>query len=160
MTNRKFLLVGLVLIVAWGCDDSSSERAAIGSAALQLSVVLDPAVPSVGDNLMRIELRGTGGEPVAGAEVGVQVRMHAMGAMPAMGGPAEVSEVGAGRYAARFELEMGGTRTVDIEATVGDGTRLRAAPAPRGHRPRCRGAPGGRAPSPRPPGSRPQDARG
>jgi Cu(I)/Ag(I) efflux system membrane fusion protein len=42
--------------------------------------------------------------------------MHAMGAMPAMGGPAQISELGGGRYRAHFELDMGGSWQVELRA--------------------------------------------
>jgi Cu(I)/Ag(I) efflux system membrane fusion protein len=52
--------------------------------------------------------------------------MHAMGAMPAMGGPAAVSEMGDGRYRADFELEMGSTWLVQIAARPPEGPVARA----------------------------------
>src|SRR5690606_897008 len=58
--------------------------------------------------------------------VSVSVRMHAMGAMPAMGGPAAVEPAGAGRWRARFGLEMGGTWVVAIEAHRPGAEPLRA----------------------------------
>src|SRR5690606_10488861 len=58
--------------------------------------------------------------------VSVSVRMHAMGAMPAMGGPAAVEPAGAGRWRARFALEMGGTWMVAIEAHRPGAAPLRA----------------------------------
>jgi Cu(I)/Ag(I) efflux system membrane fusion protein len=49
-----------------------------------------------------------------------------MGAMPAMGGPAPVRERGEGRYEAAFDLDMGGTWQVVVEARPRDGAALRA----------------------------------
>lgn len=48
--------------------------------------------------------------------------MAAMGAMPAMGGPARVTELGDGRYRADFKLGMAGTWSLEIAA----GSRVRA----------------------------------
>jgi Cu(I)/Ag(I) efflux system membrane fusion protein len=47
--------------------------------------------------------------------------MHAMGAMPPMGGVAPVHELGGGRYRADFELRMGSTWQVEVRATAGAG---------------------------------------
>jgi Cu(I)/Ag(I) efflux system membrane fusion protein len=52
--------------------------------------------------------------------------MHAMGAMPAMGGPAHVAELGDGRYQAHFELAMGGTWQVEVQAKPPSGPMARA----------------------------------
>lgn len=126
MKIRNRLLVVIALTFALGCDGSRPEPSAIRSDRLQLSVTPDPSEPRVGENVLWIELRSADGEPVAGARVAVTVRMHAMGAMPAMGGPAEVDEVGAGRHQAKFDLEMGGTWNLDVEAVTADGEGLRA----------------------------------
>src|SRR5690606_39092931 len=55
-----------------------------------------------------------------------KVFMHAMGAMPAMGGPARVEPVGPGRWRADFALEMGGTWQVEITAHRPGGETLTA----------------------------------
>jgi Cu(I)/Ag(I) efflux system membrane fusion protein len=52
--------------------------------------------------------------------------MHAMGAMPAMGGAAAVREQGDGRYRADFDLAMGGSWLVEIVAKHGVHPLLRA----------------------------------
>jgi Cu(I)/Ag(I) efflux system membrane fusion protein len=63
---------------------------------------------------------------VEGAELAVKVHMHAMGAMPAMGGPAGVTPLGDGAYRADFDLDMGGSWLVEIEARTPDGASLGA----------------------------------
>ena len=67
---------------------------------LQLSAALAPAQGRVGANEILIELRDARGEPVEGAELRVKVHMHAMGAMPAMGGAAGVTRDGRRRATA------------------------------------------------------------
>jgi Cu(I)/Ag(I) efflux system membrane fusion protein len=52
--------------------------------------------------------------------------MHAMGAMPAMGGPARVTGTGGGAYRAAFELQMGGSWLVEIDAVAPGAPPLRA----------------------------------
>jgi Cu(I)/Ag(I) efflux system membrane fusion protein len=49
-----------------------------------------------------------------------------MGAMPPMGGPAHVSELGDGRYQAHFELAMGGSWQVELRAQPKGGPMVEA----------------------------------
>jgi Cu(I)/Ag(I) efflux system membrane fusion protein len=91
-----------------------------------LEARLEPAVPRVGANRMRIHLKDGAGEPIEAAEFQVKVHMHAMGTMPPMGGPAPVRERGDGRYDAEFTLDMGGTWLVEIEGRTPAGRRTRA----------------------------------
>lgn len=65
-------------------------------------------------------------EPVEGAQVSARVHMHAMGAMPAMGGPLQVEAVRPGVYAADFELEMGGSWQVEVRAEGPQGRSVEA----------------------------------
>jgi Cu(I)/Ag(I) efflux system membrane fusion protein len=89
-------------------------------------VSVDPAVSRVGENRMRIELHDAQGRPVEGAELAVRVHMHAMGAMPPMGGPVRVTPLGGGTYQADFGLDMGGTWLVEIEARRPTGEAIAA----------------------------------
>ncbi len=105
---------GAALLLA--CRGSHSEAARVGSGAIELAASVEPRELRVGENFMRIELRDARGRPIDDAELGVKVHMHAMGAMPAMGGPAGVTPQGDGAYRADFDLDMGGTWLVEIEA--------------------------------------------
>ena len=111
-------------LAACGADDGDSLR--VRSGDLELRVRVEPATPRVGENTLRLELVGADGAPLAGAAVRVRVHMHAMGAMPAMGGPAAVREEGPGRFRADFDLDMGGTWLVEIEAELPGADPLRA----------------------------------
>jgi Cu(I)/Ag(I) efflux system membrane fusion protein len=125
--NAKRSSLGLVWL-AWfvACGGGSEPAARVRTDALQLDVSLDPAEPRVGKNTLRLVLLDTSGAPVSTAEVRAKVQMHAMGAMPAMGGPASVEALGGGRYRADFELDMGGTWLVEIDARSGAERALRA----------------------------------
>jgi Cu(I)/Ag(I) efflux system membrane fusion protein len=113
--SKPLVLLSLALLLAV-CGGSSSEPVRVRSGAMELSVSVEPEALRVGKNRMWLELFDERGEPVAGAHVSVKVHMHAMGAMPAMGGPSLVTEPAPGRYRADFELEMGSTWQVEIEA--------------------------------------------
>jgi Cu(I)/Ag(I) efflux system membrane fusion protein len=112
-------------LVAAGCGGARSEPVTLQSEGIELAVAVEPAAPRVGRNALWIELREAG-SPVAGAALEVEVVMHAMGAMPGMGGPAAVSELGEGRYRADFEIAMGGSWHVAITARPGEGRVARA----------------------------------
>lgn len=119
-------LVGAFFLLAWGCGSETSEAVRVRSDGLDLRVSVEPAAPRVGENTIWVELCDAEGSPVPDAEVEVEVRMHAMGAMPAMGGPAAVSEAGGGRYRADFALDMGGSWNVAITARPDGGPTARA----------------------------------
>ncbi len=106
----------LLLLVACGGGGGDEEAAVVRSRGLEIRTELDPGTSRVGENRLEIELRDAEGRPVEGADLDVKVHMHAMGAMPAMGGPAHVSELGDGRYSAHFELDMGGSWQVELRA--------------------------------------------
>ena len=116
--KTSVLLTGAAL--AMGCGGSRSEPVTVRSEGVEIEVSVEPAALRVGENSMWIELASAQGAPITSADLDVRVHMHAMGAMPAMGGPAGVTELGEGRYRADFELDMGSTWLVEIAAqTVG-----------------------------------------
>ncbi len=122
----QIALLTSILVAFWACSGSRSKPVIVQSEGVELAVSVEPADLRVGKNALWIELRDRGGAPVTGADVEVKVHMHAMGAMPAMGGPAALTEVGDGRYRADFELHMGSTWLVDIAVKPPDGPMARA----------------------------------
>jgi Cu(I)/Ag(I) efflux system membrane fusion protein len=115
-------LLGLTLAACGG--EESAEPIRVGD--LEIRAELAPEAPRVGKNQLEIVLRDAEGRAVEGAELSVKVHMHAMGAMPAMGGPAATTELGGGRYRADFDLAMGGTWIVELSAKPPGGERARA----------------------------------
>src|SRR5690606_32297296 len=113
--GRRIPALALLLALA-ACGGGRSEPARVATAAAVLEARVSPSSLRVGENRLDIELRTPGGDPIADAQVTAKVFMHAMGAMPAMGGPARVEPVGPGRWRADFALEMGGTWQVEITA--------------------------------------------
>ncbi len=125
-TTRHWIEAFAVAALAFGCSGKHSEPIVLAFERFDLEVSLEPEVARVGENSLWLELRGRDGEPIDGAVVEVAVRMHAMGAMAAMGGPAPVTPVGEGRYRADFELAMGSTWQLELTARVGDEAPVRA----------------------------------
>jgi Cu(I)/Ag(I) efflux system membrane fusion protein len=133
------------LVALAACGGGANEPMVVRSQGLEIRTSMDPGAARVGENRFEIELRDAEGRPVEDAELGVKVHMHAMGSMPAMGGPARVSDMGDGHYRADFTLDMGGSWLVELRAkpkagamaeaegslTVGTpGVRLEAMDAP------------------------------
>jgi Cu(I)/Ag(I) efflux system membrane fusion protein len=123
-STARVVVAVLLLIVA--CSGGSSEPARVESARLALEVRTVPERPRVGGNQLELLLRDAQGVPVDDAHVSARIHMHAMGAMPAMGGPASVEKTGDGRWRADFDLAMGGTWIVEIRAHRPDGTGVEA----------------------------------
>jgi Cu(I)/Ag(I) efflux system membrane fusion protein len=122
---KSRLVLGLLVLAA--CGERGAEPTVVRSHGLELRASLDPAAPRMGENRLELELRDADGRPVEGAALDVKVHMPAMGAMPAMGGPARVSERGDGRYGADFALDMGGSWQVELRATPPGGALAEAA---------------------------------
>jgi Cu(I)/Ag(I) efflux system membrane fusion protein len=128
MMGARLACIALLLAAGAlaGCSDTRSKPAELELEDLRLSAALAPAAGRVGANQLFIELRDAAGRPVERAELRVKVHMHAMGAMPAMGGAASVTELGDGGYRAEFDLEMGGSWLIEIEAAPPGEPSLRA----------------------------------
>lgn len=103
-------------------DDLPRYRAG----GLEVGVTTIPATPRVGDNRLIVELRAPEGEPVAGVRVEAFAEMPAMGAMPAMRAPADLTETAPGRYEGGVNLSMRGEwpLTLRFETPSGPPVRL------------------------------------
>lgn len=139
------LVIGLALVSASACQRPRSEPVRARGATVVLEASLDPPRGRVGTNRLWLSLMDRDGAPLESADLRVRVYMVEMGAMPAMGGWAQVAALGGGAYRADFELEMGSTWQVEVRAaaagaraerfegslTVGSaGVELRSARAP------------------------------
>ncbi len=85
---------------------------------------INPETPKVGRNRVTVWVKDSAGNPVGGANLKVVAVMPAMGSMPAMYAPAEMTETETGRYQGEFEPAMGGEwpLTIDIETDAGKGS--------------------------------------
>lgn len=146
LASRGAVIAAIAVCAAIAaCGGSGDEPVRLEQGGLVLEVAVEPSAPRVGENALTLALRDTAGAPIDDAHVEASVRMPAMGAMAAMGGPAAVEPLGDGRYRAAFELAMGSTWQVEITVhappdrtlraegslTVGSpGLRIAALPAP------------------------------
>jgi Cu(I)/Ag(I) efflux system membrane fusion protein len=123
MTDRSICAATVILAMALavGCGGDRSEPARVRAGDVEIAASVAPRELRVGENEMIVELRDARGAPLDGADVAVDVKMGAMGAMPAMGGAASVEALGDGRYRADFKLEMGGTWQVAVRAKPAKG---------------------------------------
>lgn len=122
---RRAVPAALVLLLV-ACGGGASEPARVEASGLVLEARTVPENPRVGRNELEFTLRDRQGAPVDDAHVSSKVHMHAMGAMPAMGGPASVEKTGDGRWRADFDLAMGGTWIVEVQVHRPDGGALEA----------------------------------
>jgi len=130
------LLAGLALrVIPPGTtlrDDKRPPAAAAGAlphyraGGLEIGVATEPATPRLGDNRLIVELRTPAGEPVAGLPIEAFAEMPAMGAMPAMRVPAELTETAPGHYEGGLNLSMRGEwpLTLRWDAPSGPPVRL------------------------------------
>ena len=101
-----------------GASEAVSSRAG----DLTVEAALRPDPPRQEGNSLLLTVLGPDGKPVEDAQVEVEARMPAMGAMAEMRGKADVSEEGEGRYRADFDLQMGGTWTLQADIRSAAGT--------------------------------------
>jgi len=128
MIDRALRLATPLLLASgfvFACSDHSTPvRVRAGDVEIAASV--SPRELRVGKNELVVELRDANGEPISDADVEVDVKMPSMGAMSGMGGPASVERIGAGRYRAAFQLDMGGTWQVQVHARPKSGVMASA----------------------------------
>ena len=112
-------LLFILFIAIWSTAAGAAEGPGFHPAGpFRVQVELDPETPRVGKNRVRVLIHNEAGKPLGGATLKVVAVMPAMGSMPAMYAPAEMTETGPGRYEGEFEPSMGGEwpLTIDIEA--------------------------------------------
>lgn len=121
-------IAGVLVLAAlvFACGDPRAGSVELRFEDLVLVASSDPATPRVGANALELALLGADGKPIEDVSIEASVRMPAMGAMSAMGGPVALTEIAPGRHRGRFELAMGGAWQVEIEVRTADRSPLRA----------------------------------
>ncbi len=82
---------------------------------LEIAVDIDPGTARVGDNKLMIAVRDRDGNLVPNIEVDAYAQMPAMGTMSAMRAPADLKEMGPGRYQGSVNLPMRGEWPLTVE---------------------------------------------
>lgn len=82
---------------------------------IEIAVDIDPKTARVGDNDLMVELRDESGQPLDDVAVDAFAQMPAMGAMPAMRAPADLTRTGPGRFEGSMNLSMRGEWPLTIE---------------------------------------------
>ena len=99
-----------------GTPAGAPSASAIAAGSLRISATPMPEAPRVGANELRIRSRTRPARRSKAPRSSVRWTMAAMGSMPAMHGRATAESHGPGEYRARFDLAMGGTWRLEIEA--------------------------------------------
>lgn len=109
---------GVFIGMQMGPEEIASATSAPANSGLEpqyrtgpfnVGVQVSPNPPKVGDNRLRMVLQDRAGAPVSGASVRAVAEMPAMGTMPAMQAPAEVTEIEPGLFEGTFDLSMEGS---------------------------------------------------
>jgi Cu(I)/Ag(I) efflux system membrane fusion protein/cobalt-zinc-cadmium efflux system membrane fusion protein len=101
-----------------GAGAAAAMNGPAAQAAAQVDFTTDPS-PRKGMNTYRVQLKGTDGSPVTGAEVSVRSYMAGMPemGMAAMNVLTRLNEKGSGTYEGQTKLETGGTWQITVTAT-------------------------------------------
>ena len=119
------LFITFLFITLAGLAVAATDAAGFQPAGpFQVRVALDPEIPKVGRNRLTVWLQDEAGQAVTAAALKAVAVMPAMGSMPAMYAPAQMSETEPGRYEGEFEPSMGGEwpLTLEIETIAGKGS--------------------------------------
>lgn len=128
-TKRAALAAAVGLVLAAGAcgvgrpDGEPLLATAAGELAWELW--LDPDPPRQEGNTLWIGVTDAAGEPVEGADVGLEYLMPAMGAMAEMRGKGEITEEGEGFYRIGLDFPMRGSWGLTLRV-ASDGARASA----------------------------------
>lgn len=129
MWNLSVWAFAAALVITSGCDDEPRPRprseppshvdalsagVVVTAGTLTIETAIEPDPPREKGNTARVVVNDASGAPVTGAQVRVEYEMPAMGSMAPMRGGADAVEQGAGRYAADFDLPLGGSWTLYV----------------------------------------------
>lgn len=105
--------------------NSDSNMRWYKAGGLDVGIMLDPPTPRVGKNGLTIKLRDSDGNSISAPTMDAYAEMPAMGAMPAMRAPADMSEIAPGRYEGAIDLSMRGEWPLTINFRSPQGTPVR-----------------------------------
>lgn len=133
-----FLIIGicffaLVINLPLFSTDTTDQQATIKNigqeyfaGTFKVQAVINPEQPRVGKNQLTLIIRNKDNQPISNASIKAVAEMPAMGSMPTMYAPAEISNEQQGLYLGQFELPMMGAwpLTLDINAGSAGHARL------------------------------------
>jgi len=96
-------------------DSSANNNKYFSVGPYKVRVEINPETPKVGNNKITVWLQNNSGDPLTAATLNVVAVMPAMGSMPPMYAPAEMTEAEPGRYEGEFEPSMGGEWPLSIK---------------------------------------------
>lgn len=120
------LAVGLFLLLPKDAVPAGAGLALYEADGISVGLAVVPTTPKVGENRLIVELTNAEGEPITDVAIDAYAEMPAMGAMPAMRAPADLEQVGPGRFEGVMDLSMRGEwpLTLEIENPRGADHRL------------------------------------
>ncbi len=110
--SALLLVLGIVFGLQWadGPDGRSADpietRNMLRADPFQVQVVASPEAPRIDANKVLVLVTDLVGAPVYGARVTITAILRAMGTMPEMRMPADVTQTGPGQYEGTFSLPM------------------------------------------------------
>jgi Cu(I)/Ag(I) efflux system membrane fusion protein len=128
MNNRLLVVAGAVILVSgfiaglqW--QSRSGEEAttfapgadSFAAGPFLVQVAVEPEIPEIGENTVRLSITDTDGVPVENATVSVAAVMPAMSPMPEMRASAGIVQTEPGIYTGNFNLLMDGSWPLTVE---------------------------------------------
>ena len=110
MSRKYRTLVVFTLLFTWVAQlDAATGNSKFDQAgSFRVYAVIDPETPRVGRNKIQLRLQDGAGNAISSATLDVVAVMPAMGSMPAMYAPAEMTETDTGLYEGYFSPAMAG----------------------------------------------------
>lgn len=135
MKWKRSLIIGLIIsIIALSAyfvlqPDNTNPQATVQNiskeyyaGSFKIQIAVNPEQPRVGKNQLTILIKDKDNRPINDATIKVVAEMPAMGSMPTMYSPAEITNQQDGRYQGQFELPMMGAWPITL--TINTETQL------------------------------------
>ena len=129
--HKYLLLLVVPCLLALYClfiflPDSSNKKPALQNIGLEhlsgpfkIQVAISPEQPRVGKNQLKLIIRDNNDQAVANADIQAVAEMPAMGSMPTMYVPVDISSDQPGIYQGQFELPMMGAWPLTVKIDAG-----------------------------------------
>jgi len=118
LSYLTFFLILVVAVLLASCARQSQKVEQEGSEGIDMTLVVAPDPPTVGQSNLIITIRDEAGNPIDGASLDIKGDMSHAGMKPVL---ASTDGGERGVYAVPFEWTMGGDWFVTVTATLPDG---------------------------------------